>query len=117
MRKVSVFLLFIVLFTSCLSKNDAIRTGQRYPAPGQQNYPAPSRGNTSEPGRPTGPALERSSTAEAYIEPFKDIAITEMNSYGSPTSINLAQALLESGNGNSALARNSNTHSGINSTS
>jgi len=117
MRKVSVFLLFIVLFTSCLSKKDAIRTGQRYPAPGQQKYPAPSRGNTSQPGKPTGPALARSSTAEAYIERFKDIAIAEMNSYGIPASIKLAQALLESGNGNSALARNSNNHFGIKCTS
>lgn len=40
-----------------------------------------------------------------------------MNSYGIPASIKLAQALLESGNGNSALARNSNNHFGIKCTS
>lgn len=114
MRKVSVFLLFIVLFTSCLSKKDAIRTGQRYPAPGQQTYPGPSKG---KPGKQSSQTLTRSSTAEAYIERFKDIAIAEMNTYGIPASIKLAQALLESGNGNSTLARNSNNHFGIKCTS
>lgn len=104
----------IVLFTSCLSKKDAIRTGQRYPAPGQKTYPAPSRGTPAPSGKQT---LARSSTAEAYIERFKDIAVAEMNTYGIPASIKLAQALLESGNGNSALARNSNNHFGIKCTS
>src|SRR5690606_21522504 len=117
MRKVSVFLMVIVLFTSCLSKKDAIRTGQRYPAPGQKTYPAPSRGNPAPSGKQGSQTLARSSTAEAYIERFKDIAIAEMNSYGIPASIKLAQALLESGNGNSTLARNSNNHFGIKCTS
>ncbi len=36
-----------------------------------------------------------------------------MNSYGIPASITLAQGLLESGNGNSSLARDANNHFGI----
>jgi flagellum-specific peptidoglycan hydrolase FlgJ len=54
-----------------------------------------------------------SSTASAYIERFKTIAVTEMNKSGIPASITLAQGLLESGNGNSVLAREANNHFGI----
>jgi flagellum-specific peptidoglycan hydrolase FlgJ len=36
-----------------------------------------------------------------------------MNQYGIPASIKLAQAILESGNGNSYLAREANNHFGI----
>lgn len=52
-------------------------------------------------------------TAEAYIERFKNIAVAEMNNYGIPASIKLAQGLLESGNGNSELALQANNHFGI----
>lgn len=48
-----------------------------------------------------------------YIERYKTIAIQEMNEYGIPASIKLAQALLESGNGNSYLAKEANNHFGI----
>jgi len=56
-------------------------------------------------------------SAEDYIERFKAIAIKEMNSYGIPASITLAQGILESGNGNSSLARDANNHFGIKCTS
>lgn len=49
----------------------------------------------------------------AYIERYKEIAISQMNKYHIPASITLAQALLESGAGKSELARNSNNHFGI----
>ncbi|SEG38344.1 glucosaminidase domain-containing protein [Sphingobacterium lactis] len=49
----------------------------------------------------------------AYIDRYKGIAIEEMNKYGIPASIKLAQAILESGNGNSYLATNANNHFGI----
>lgn len=52
-------------------------------------------------------------TSVAYIAEFKDVAIREMNKYGIPASITLAQALLESGIGNSDLARYANNHFGI----
>ena len=49
----------------------------------------------------------------AYIEKYKDIAIKEMKAYGIPASITLAQGCLESGDGNSRLAREGNNHFGI----
>lgn len=52
-----------------------------------------------------------------YIDKFKVIAIQEMNQYGIPASITLAQGLFESGAGNSELARFANNHFGIKCTS
>lgn len=56
-------------------------------------------------------------TAQQYINRFKTIAIQEMNTYGIPASITLAQGLFESGNGNGDIARYANNHFGIKSTS
>ncbi len=52
-------------------------------------------------------------TREAYIQQYQLLAISEMNRSGIPASIKMAQALLESGNGNSTLASRSNNHFGI----
>jgi LysM repeat protein len=48
-----------------------------------------------------------------YINEYKDVAIKQMREYRIPASITLAQGLLESGAGNSELARRSNNHFGI----
>jgi hypothetical protein len=61
----------------------------------------------------SGTGTVKTYTALEYIERFKTIAIAEMNKNGIPASITLAQGLLESGNGNSTLARESNNHFGI----
>jgi LysM repeat protein len=52
-------------------------------------------------------------TKEEYIILYKDIAIEEMNAFGIPASITLAQGILESANGNSNLAVKANNHFGI----
>ena len=52
-------------------------------------------------------------TAEEYIATYKDIAIREMREHKIPASITLAQGLLESGCGNSDLAREAKNHFGI----
>ncbi|KQB99231.1 glucosaminidase domain-containing protein [Pedobacter sp. Hv1] len=56
-------------------------------------------------------------TTLAYIEAFKAVAIAEMNAYGIPASITLAQGISESGSGNSSLAKYANNHFGIKCTS
>lgn len=48
-----------------------------------------------------------------YVNLYAEIAVHEMNYSGIPASITLAQGILESGNGNSSLARKSNNHFGI----
>ena len=52
-------------------------------------------------------------TPEEYIQTYKDIAIREMKTHKIPASITLAQGLLESGAGNSTLARVAKNHFGI----
>lgn len=59
----------------------------------------------------------KSHTTLTYIDAFKSVAIEEMNKYGIPASITLAQGILESGSGNSSLARFANNHFGIKCTS
>ena len=56
-------------------------------------------------------------TTLSYIAQFKDVAIEEMNTYGIPASITLAQGILESSSGNSSLAKYANNHFGIKCTS
>lgn len=57
-------------------------------------------------------SAQKMSRAE-YIAKYKDLAIAEMNQYGIPASITLAQGVLESGDGNSELARKAKNHFGI----
>lgn len=52
-------------------------------------------------------------TTEDYIDTYKDIAIAEMIEFKVPASITLAQGILESNSGNSALAVEANNHFGI----
>lgn len=48
-----------------------------------------------------------------YIRKYQLLAISEMNRSGIPASIKMAQACLESSDGNSEMARKSNNHFGI----
>lgn len=59
-----------------------------------------------------GQKAPRNTRAE-YIDAYKEIAMQEMRKTGIPASITLAQGILESGDGNSRLARKSNNHFGI----
>ena len=52
-------------------------------------------------------------TRQQYINKYKDVAIKQMHKHKIPASIILAQACLESGDGNSTLARKANNHFGI----
>lgn len=61
----------------------------------------------------SGTVLAQRITREEYVKTYKDLAIRQMKSHGIPASIILAQACLESGNGNSRLAREANNHFGI----
>lgn len=56
---------------------------------------------------------ERLISREEYIRLYKDEAIKGMLESGVPASITLAQGILESGDGNSPLARYANNHFGI----
>ena len=58
-------------------------------------------------------AQMRNKQYEDYIQKYCELAVEEMKKYHIPASITLAQGLLESGAGQSALARKSNNHFGI----
>ena len=58
-------------------------------------------------------AQTRNKQYENYIKKYRELAVEEMKRYHIPASITLAQGLLESGAGQSALARKSNNHFGI----
>ena len=56
---------------------------------------------------------QKKMTPEEYIYTFKEDAVKEMYLHKVPACITLAQGMLESGNGNSALCKNANNHFGI----
>ncbi len=63
-----------------------------------------------------GPLLSQSHgrmSRSEYFETYREMAVHEMHRSGVPASITLAQGALESGDGNSTLARSANNHFGI----
>ena len=58
-------------------------------------------------------AQRRNAAYTKYIKEYAPLAVEQMNRYRIPASITLAQGLLESGAGRSALAKKSNNHFGI----
>lgn len=97
-------LILAIFFVSCGTKRSTVL-----------QKPGSNKGTTHRPNTSgnSGNKGAVSMTGLAYIDRYKGIAIEEMNKYGIPASIKLAQALLESGNGNSYLAVNANNHFGI----
>src|SRR6202012_883220 len=109
-----------ISLSSCFTR----RTVQANNRPASYNQPAPI---TNHEAKEVNKELEQERKADiaayvpytslTYIERFKAIAIQEMNLYGIPASITLAQGLFESGSGNSYLAKIANNHFGIKCTS
>lgn len=58
-------------------------------------------------------AQKRNAVTQKYIDQYAPIAVANCKTYGIPASIILAQGILESGSGNSKLAKNANNHFGI----
>jgi hypothetical protein len=57
--------------------------------------------------------LSQNNTPKDYVDLYAEMAVKEMQRGGVPASIILGQGILESGNGNSRLARQANNHFGI----
>lgn len=102
MIKSKSFLLFacVAIFTSACKTKQYARNNSQIEKAAKKDNPTPI-----------------SYTTVSYIENFKSIAIEEMNKYGVPASITLAQGILESGSGSSDLAKYANNHFGIKCTS
>lgn len=58
-------------------------------------------------------AQRRNTAYNNYIKEYADLAVDQMKRYKIPASITLSQGLLESGAGQSSLAKRSNNHFGI----
>jgi flagellum-specific peptidoglycan hydrolase FlgJ len=70
-------------------------------------------GTSSNPFAPVSAAELVEKQAYAYIQRYSPTAIAEMEHFGIPASIQLAQGLVESRAGNSKLAQTNNNHFGI----
>src|ERR1700712_1792135 len=105
MRK-SAYLPFIILQALLLS-SCAVHNGLITNREARQNNQEIQKSNSA------GIAGYTPMTSLEYIDHFKAIAIQEMNLYGIPASITIAQGLFESGSGNGELARVANNHFGI----
>lgn len=120
--------LVVVLFlaTSCKSKQNVVRTSKTEPriktvktkpvAQGSAN-----QSQTTKPNNPkktetivsTSNTVVYTEVVQSYVNDFKDIAMSNMRTYGIPASIILAQGILESGAGRGRLATEANNHFGI----
>jgi flagellum-specific peptidoglycan hydrolase FlgJ len=118
MRKLTGALLLIAVLASCSSHKKLVNKN-----PEANNTPTVSnsvaRRNNDQIKKQNSEAIAEYTTytADSYIARFKAIAVQEMNIYGIPASITLAQGLVESSNGNGDLARIANNHFGIKCTS
>ncbi len=62
---------------------------------------------------PAAPEELKAQNVKAYIERYSKVAVAEMDKFGIPASITMAQAIVESRSGTSVLAARNNNHFGI----
>jgi hypothetical protein len=106
MRKLLYLFIGLIFFTSCSARKSTISNSVA-----RRNNKSVQKANSAS------IAGYIPLTSLQYIDRYKAIAIQEMNIYGIPASITLAQGLFESGSGNGELARVANNHFGIKCTS
>ncbi|OXG05206.1 flagellum-specific peptidoglycan hydrolase FlgJ [Flavobacterium araucananum] len=127
MFKKIIIVFIIATLASCSSSKPAIATTKRAAAvqrprtvptkktadskPIGKKYPTTN--NTTEVIQSTSKTVVTSDLINNYILQFKDIAMGNMQKYGIPASIILAQGILESGAGRGDLALEANNHFGI----
>ncbi|KFF06534.1 glucosaminidase domain-containing protein [Flavobacterium reichenbachii] len=127
MIKKIVLLFIVILLASCSSSKPAIATTRKAAAvqkprvaatkkqtpvkPVSKSYP--STNVTTEVIQSTSKTVVTSDLINNYVLQYKDIAIGNMQKYGIPASIILAQGILESGAGRGDLAVEANNHFGI----
>ena len=125
-KKILLFFIVVAL-ASCSSSKPTIATTKKQAAvhrprtvstkkqtpvkPIGKNYP--STNNTTEVIQSTSKTVVTSSLISDYVLQYKDIAMGNMQKYGIPASIILAQGILESGAGKGDLAVDANNHFGI----
>lgn len=125
-KKIVLFLIVITL-ASCSSSKPTIATTKKAAAVQKPRAISskktteakpigkkhPSTNNRTEVIQSTSKTVVTSNLINDYILQYKDIAIGNMQKYGIPASIILAQGILESGAGKGDLAVDANNHFGI----
>ncbi|HEY0045529.1 MAG TPA: glucosaminidase domain-containing protein [Flavobacterium sp.] len=122
-RKLCLLLILIILASCGGNKRVASKRGYKKPATTVRTVrkPATRKPVASAPvNRPESETLEATSKVKVttelvldYIDEFKDTAKRNMKQYGIPSSIIIAQGILESGSGTAALSVQANNHFGI----
>lgn len=126
MFKKTILLFIIAALAGCSSSKPAIATTKKQAAvqnprtastkKGTYSKPIgkyPTTNNTTEVIQSTSKTVVTSDLINNYVLQFKDIAMGNMQKYGIPASIILAQGILESGAGKGDLALEANNHFGI----
>ncbi len=115
--KIPALIFSIILglaLTGCgSSKTTTAGTRPEPTTPPRQN---PVAEQTEPPGKPVASQTENTSATDAttlYIRQYAPIAEKKMKEYHIPSSITLAQGILESRSGQSTLTKKSNNHFGI----
>ena len=127
MFKKIIVLFIIATLASCSSSKPAIATTKKAAAvqkprvattkkttdsrPTVKKYPTTN--NTTEVIQSTSKTVVTSNVITDYVLQYKDIAMGNMQKYGIPASIILAQGILESVAGKGDLAMEANNHFGI----
>jgi flagellum-specific peptidoglycan hydrolase FlgJ len=127
MFKKIIILFIIATLASCSSSKPAIATTKKAAAVQKPRFATtkkttnsrptvkkyPSTNNTTEVIQSTSKTVVTSNVITDYVLQYKDIAMGNMQKYGIPASIILAQGILESGAGKGDLAMEANNHFGI----
>lgn len=113
-RIISLLFVGLLLFSSCKSKKKIVSTNkntktERVIISKQKE----SKTATFPVKKEASADASYNEIVSIYIENYSNIAKDEMQLYGIPASITLAQGILESGAGRSGLSRKSNNHFGI----
>ena len=112
-----VFAIVLLLLASCSTKRKAIATKPTRPVISNktitQKPSVPKEAPASIPEISNPEVVNYKDKVHKYVITYAQIAKREMQQYGIPASITLAQGVLESGAGNGSLARKANNHFGI----
>jgi flagellum-specific peptidoglycan hydrolase FlgJ len=123
---VKICIIAIFMFAIFYKDLQNIRKGSNFAGVSQNN----KREKTSTPRKPSSATLVsfgqhvndfapatlselHEQQVRAYIEQYSSVAIQEMNAYGIPASVSMAQGIIESRAGTSTLARRNNNQFGI----
>lgn len=114
-----ILLLFIALtLISCHATKSPIVTTKKAASKNTTYSSKNKKTNTSNKSgneviESTSRTVVTNDVVSGYVLQYKDIAMSNMKTYGIPASIILAQGILESGAGRGRLAENANNHFGI----